>query len=157
MDITEEKTGSGGRYVATLEGHEAEMTYSLVRFRRDPQLALDIEEAAAAAEEARVRLRSSRSSGPFFFFSYSSSSSAPRSSLRSLLLPLFSLVRDGYEIEGGGSALWRERDGLRWAEIRGQGAQGEEELSAPVLAKLKSTRTKYPSLFSIRFSDLNSR
>lgn len=28
MDIREEKTGSGGRYVATLEGHEAEMTYS---------------------------------------------------------------------------------------------------------------------------------
>ena len=24
MDITEEKTGSGGRYVATLEGHEAD-------------------------------------------------------------------------------------------------------------------------------------
>ena len=30
---------------------QAEMTYSLVRFRRDPQLALDIEEAAAAAED----------------------------------------------------------------------------------------------------------
>ena len=28
MDIREEKSGSGGRYVATLEGHEAEMTYS---------------------------------------------------------------------------------------------------------------------------------
>ena len=30
---------------------QAEMTYSLVRFRRDPQWALDIEEAAAAAED----------------------------------------------------------------------------------------------------------
>lgn len=28
MDIREEKSGSGGRYVATLEGHEAEMTHS---------------------------------------------------------------------------------------------------------------------------------
>ena len=28
MDIREEKSGSGGRYVATLEGHEAEMAYS---------------------------------------------------------------------------------------------------------------------------------
>ncbi len=28
MDIREEKTGSGGRYVVTVEGHEAEMTYS---------------------------------------------------------------------------------------------------------------------------------
>lgn len=28
MDIREEKTGSGGRYVVTLEGYEAEMTYS---------------------------------------------------------------------------------------------------------------------------------
>ncbi|MAY61613.1 MAG: GNAT family N-acetyltransferase [Rhizobiales bacterium] len=28
MDITEEKTGSGGRYVAIVDGHEAEMTYS---------------------------------------------------------------------------------------------------------------------------------
>ncbi len=28
MDIREEKTGSGGRYVATVEGHEAEMSYS---------------------------------------------------------------------------------------------------------------------------------
>ena len=28
MDIREEKSGSGGRYVATLEGHEAEMSYS---------------------------------------------------------------------------------------------------------------------------------
>lgn len=34
MDIREEKSGSGGRYVATLEGHEAEMTYS----RASPQL-----------------------------------------------------------------------------------------------------------------------
>jgi len=34
MDIREEKTGSGGRYVATLEGHEAEMTYS----RASPEL-----------------------------------------------------------------------------------------------------------------------
>lgn len=30
MTITEEKTGSGGRYVATVDGHEAEMTYSRV-------------------------------------------------------------------------------------------------------------------------------
>ncbi len=29
----------------------AEMNYSLVRFRRDPQLALDVEEAAAEAED----------------------------------------------------------------------------------------------------------
>ncbi|HZG29860.1 hypothetical protein SAMN05421890_1690 [Ensifer adhaerens] len=28
MDIREETSHSGGRYVATLEGHEAEMTYS---------------------------------------------------------------------------------------------------------------------------------
>lgn len=34
MDIREEKTGSGGRYVATLEGYEAEMTYS----RASPRL-----------------------------------------------------------------------------------------------------------------------
>ncbi|HWU62230.1 MAG TPA: GNAT family N-acetyltransferase, partial [Ensifer sp.] len=34
MDIREEKTTSGGRYVATLEGHEAEMTYS----RTSPEL-----------------------------------------------------------------------------------------------------------------------
>lgn len=34
MDIREEKSGSGGRYVATLEGHEAEMSYS----RASPEL-----------------------------------------------------------------------------------------------------------------------
>lgn len=34
MDIREEVTGSGGRYVALLEGHEAEMTYS----RASPKL-----------------------------------------------------------------------------------------------------------------------
>lgn len=34
MDIREEKTGSGGRYLATVEGHEAEMTYS----RASPRL-----------------------------------------------------------------------------------------------------------------------
>ena len=28
MDIRNEKTASGGRYVASVEGHEAEMTYS---------------------------------------------------------------------------------------------------------------------------------
>lgn len=28
MEIREEKTKSGGRYVATVEGHDAEMTYS---------------------------------------------------------------------------------------------------------------------------------
>jgi predicted GNAT family acetyltransferase len=28
MDIREETSGSGGRYVATVDGHEAEMTYS---------------------------------------------------------------------------------------------------------------------------------
>ncbi|TDH38685.1 N-acetyltransferase [Pseudohoeflea suaedae] len=28
MDITEEKTASGGRYVTTVDGYEAEMTYS---------------------------------------------------------------------------------------------------------------------------------
>jgi len=34
MDIRHETTASGGRYVATVEGHEAEMTYS----RTSPQL-----------------------------------------------------------------------------------------------------------------------
>ncbi|MGO4563737.1 GNAT family N-acetyltransferase [Rhizobium sp. 2YAF20] len=34
MDIRNEETGSGGRYIATLEGHEAEMTYS----RTSPKL-----------------------------------------------------------------------------------------------------------------------
>lgn len=34
MDIREETTASGGRYAATVEGHEAEMTYS----RASPQL-----------------------------------------------------------------------------------------------------------------------
>lgn len=28
MDIREEKSASGGRYIASVEGHEAEMTYS---------------------------------------------------------------------------------------------------------------------------------
>jgi hypothetical protein len=34
MDIRLEETGSGGRYVATVDGHEAEMTYS----RTSPKL-----------------------------------------------------------------------------------------------------------------------
>lgn len=34
MDIRKETTASGGRYVASLEGHEAEMTFS----RTSPQL-----------------------------------------------------------------------------------------------------------------------
>ena len=34
MDIRQEEAGSGGRYVASLDGHEAEMTYS----RASPKL-----------------------------------------------------------------------------------------------------------------------
>jgi hypothetical protein len=36
MEISNEETGSGGRYVATVEGHEAEMTYS----RTSPKLVI---------------------------------------------------------------------------------------------------------------------